>query len=171
MTPGTPAPAASPDPFPQDASPDLLVEAALDETVRTGAPRAARELVAELTRRGDDAFWQGVLLVLGLLATRPVYGLGELQGVERLRQVARTADPVTSLALGVQAVHRAEGAVAAREIWSQDTQEIRETALIQLLIAAAFVIGSSEGHLSAPQTVRLIKEAVIRTGSSAASGA
>ncbi|MEU8516390.1 hypothetical protein AB0C76_33125 [Kitasatospora sp. NPDC048722] len=145
----------------KDSTIEELVEIALDATVRTGAPAAGRRLVEELGHRGDDALWNAALLLLGLLAIRPVYGLREHQGVEQLRRVARTADPVTALVLGVQAVHRADGAAAAREAWNQDSAGIRSAALSQLLITTAFVIGSGEEQLGPQQTVRLIKEVVI----------
>ncbi|MQS16302.1 hypothetical protein F7Q99_29820 [Streptomyces kaniharaensis] len=135
------------DTLPQNATIEDLVEYALDAPVRTGAPAASRDLAAELSRRGNDALWEAALLLLGLLATRPVYGLGEHQGVERLRQVARTADSVTSQVLSTMAVHRTEGVAAARETWQRAPAVAREPALTQLLISAACVTGSHEGRL------------------------
>ncbi|MFE7300645.1 hypothetical protein [Streptomyces sp. NPDC057579] len=57
-----------------------LVEDAIDATVRTGQPAAGRDLVAKLAHRGAEALWEGALLFLGLLASRPVYGLPEHGG-------------------------------------------------------------------------------------------
>ncbi|MFF2620106.1 hypothetical protein, partial [Kitasatospora sp. NPDC058046] len=134
-----------------------LVDNALDTIVLTGDPAVVRGLLAELTHRGDHTLWEAAVLLLGLLATRPVYGLGEHQGVECLRQLARTADPVTSLVLSVQAVHRAEGAAAAREAWQQAPVAPRGPALAQLLISVACTIGTGDGRLDPQRTVRLIR--------------
>ncbi|MDH6711231.1 hypothetical protein P3T27_007984 [Kitasatospora sp. MAA19] len=138
-----------------------LVDDALDATVRTGSPAIVRVLLEELADRGDDAFWEAAALLLGLLATRPVYGLAEHQGVEHLRQVARTADPITSLVLLLQSVHRADGAAAAHDSWQQAPMELRGPALAQLLISVAYAIGTGDGRLDPQRTVRLIRAVII----------
>ncbi|MFD9688396.1 hypothetical protein ACFWXO_21880 [Kitasatospora sp. NPDC059088] len=147
--------------LPQGAVVEGLVDTALDATVRTGEAGVVRRLIAELGALGGDSRWEAASLLLGLLATRPVYGLGEQQGVERLRAVARAAEPVTALVLSLQAVHRAEGASAARETWEQAPEALRKLALAQLFISVACTIGTGDGRLDPKRTVRLIRAVVI----------
>lgn len=137
-----------------------LLEQALDDIVRTGRAEPGQHLLAELERRGEDACWQAVLLLLGLLATRPVYALPEEQGVERLRRVARTADQVTKLVLELMAAHRAAGADTAHAVWDRAPQPVRSVALLQLLIAVSSSIGTEAGCLTPRQTVALVKSAI-----------
>ncbi|MFF4384600.1 hypothetical protein [Kitasatospora sp. NPDC001547] len=159
MHPGNqPGPAGS---RPRIPAVEQLVDDGLDAVVCTGDPGVVRGLLAELADRGDTALWEAAVLLLGLLATRPVYGLGEHQGVERLRQVARTADPGTAMVLSLQAVHRSEGTIAAHDTWQQAPAANRELTLKQLLIAAACTIGADHGRLDPQRTVRLIRAAVI----------
>ncbi|MFJ9847310.1 hypothetical protein ACIRYZ_44185 [Kitasatospora sp. NPDC101155] len=148
-------------PHSQNTTVEDVVDDALDATVRTGDPADVRGLLAELAQRDGDALWEAAALLLGLLATQPVYGLGEHQGVERLRQVSRTADPVTSLVLSLQAVHRTEGVTAAREVWRQASTTFQGPALAQLLISVACTIGTGDGRLDPQRTVRLIRAAII----------
>ncbi|MEU4587043.1 hypothetical protein AB0F92_34120 [Kitasatospora aureofaciens] len=141
---------------------EVLVDTALDATVRTGEAEVVRSLLDELAELGDDALWEAASLLLGLLATRPVYGgLGEHNGVERLRAVARTADPVTALVLSLQAVHRAVGSIAAHEVWEEAAGTTQRLALTQLFISVACTIGTGDRQLDPRRTVRLIRAAVI----------
>ncbi|MFF2750609.1 hypothetical protein ACFVVA_34385 [Kitasatospora sp. NPDC058048] len=93
-----------------------LVDQAADTAVRTGDPAAIQALLDELDRRGADALWEGALLCLAVLSSRPVYGrLDEHAGVARLRQAATaTPDPGTSVMLELLAAHRELGVRAAR---------------------------------------------------------
>ncbi|WP_345703747.1 hypothetical protein [Kitasatospora paranensis] len=128
---------------------------------RTGEWTAGQLLLAELEHRDEDALWEGALLLLGVLATCPVYGLTERAGVDRLRAVARsTPDPVTSLVLEVQAEHREAGQAAARVVWEQADAEVRRVGLLQLLAVVCSAVGSDHGRLRPAQTVALIKKLV-----------
>ncbi|MEW1911265.1 hypothetical protein AB0442_22925 [Kitasatospora sp. NPDC085895] len=139
-----------------------LVDLTIDETVRTGDGAAGRLLVAELARRGEDDLWQGALFLFGVLATRPVYGLPERAGVERLRLVARTTpDPLTALVLECLAEHRDAGAAAAHALWQLAPAELQRAALLQLLISACAAVGSDHGTLPSAQTVALVKQLIV----------
>ncbi|MCC9312229.1 hypothetical protein LN042_35090 [Kitasatospora sp. RB6PN24] len=138
---------------------ELLITA-LQDTVRTEHEGPGQALVAELERRGTEALWEAAQLCLGLLASRPVYGLVGQNGTEHLRRVARTADPPTACTLNLLATHRDRGHQAARPIWDQATPAVRTATLHQLLITVASSIGSDGARLSARQTARLIRTAI-----------
>ncbi|WP_030276400.1 hypothetical protein [Streptomyces sp. NRRL B-24484] len=139
-----------------------LVDLAVHETVMSGDGATGRLLVSELERRGEGAVWQAALFLFGVLATRPVYGLPERAGVERLRQVARgTPDPLTALVLECLADHRDAGAVAAREPWRLAPSELQRAALLQLLISVCVAVGSDHGTLAPAQTVALVKDLIV----------
>ncbi|GAA2280270.1 hypothetical protein GCM10010430_77830 [Kitasatospora cystarginea] len=143
---------------------DLVYEAA-DATVRTSAPEHGLLLLAELQRRGDHALWEAALVCLGPLSSRPVYGLPEEAGVDRLRQIARTTpDAVTALVLELQARHRSIGTQAAHLVWQEAPADVRHTAMLQLLIMLCWSVGSEHGQLTAAQTVALIKSLVVTPG-------
>ncbi|MBV6695614.1 hypothetical protein KV557_00545 [Kitasatospora aureofaciens] len=143
---------------------DLVYEVA-DATVRTGEPEYGQLLLAELERRSDHALWEAALVCLGLLSSRPVYGLPEEAGVDRLRQIARTTpDAVTALVLELQARHRSIGRQAAHLVWQEAPADIRHTAMLQLLIMLCWSVGSEHGRLTPAQTASLIKNLVITPG-------
>ncbi|MFB7669156.1 hypothetical protein ACFC1R_35465 [Kitasatospora sp. NPDC056138] len=156
-----PAGSLAPDAMTQLPVEDLVYEVA-DATVRTGEPEHGQLLLAELERRGDHALWEAALVCLGPLSSRPVYGLSEEAGVDRLRQIARsTPDAVTALVLELQARHRSIGRQAAHLVWQEAPADVRHTAMLQLLIMLCWSVGSEHGHLTPAQTASLIKGLVL----------
>ncbi|MFJ7913151.1 hypothetical protein [Kitasatospora sp. NPDC096204] len=140
-----------------------LVDQAADTAVRTGDPAAVQALLDDLDQQGADALWEGALVCLAMLSSRPVYGrLDEYASVARLRQAATaTPDRVTSMVLELLAVHREFGVRAARLVWEEADEPVRSVAVVQLLITMCAAVGTESGRLSAPHMVRLVKQLVI----------
>ncbi|GAA1239864.1 hypothetical protein GCM10009665_33370 [Kitasatospora nipponensis] len=148
--PGTAVPAAPGRPGVED-----LVE----------APRS-RPPCAQARRRPGATWWsnspggpttrsgRAALVLLGQLSSRPAHalsGLSEQQHIEHTRQIARTADPLTSAVLHVMAAHRGSGALATRPLWEQTPPNIRQAALQDRLITVCTWIGSDGGQLGPVQ--------------------
>ncbi|WP_158702119.1 hypothetical protein [Kitasatospora sp. MMS16-BH015] len=143
-----------------DPLPDI-VQTVLDDLADAADPAAGHWLVAELDQRGSDAVWSATCLLLEHLAGRPAYGLPREQGADRLRSVARTAQPGTALALAVQLAYRVGGEQAAAETWTAAEPELRRAALLHLLLARCAADGFG-GRLTAAGLVALVRATALR---------
>ncbi|MEV7123789.1 hypothetical protein [Kitasatospora griseola] len=137
---------------------EALVEQSVETIVSTVAPEPCLALIAELERR--DLLWDGMLLLLGPTASRPVLGLGEQEAVKRLAALAETPDRVTGLTYSLQRTFRSEGAAAARTVWDGADIELQRGTAAQVLVGYCRTIGGEAGRLSGRDTVRLIRAVV-----------
>ncbi|GHF46036.1 hypothetical protein [Streptomyces morookaense] len=133
-----------------------LVQGAVNGTVEEADALFGQQLFDELDRRGDETWWQAVLLCMEFLARNPVNGTHGPAGAAALRQADSTASsPEARLVLQAVAEHRTGGAIAAAPVWQAASRAQRDAAGRRLFVLTCGTAHSGSAFLTPTQLMEL----------------
>lgn len=137
-----------------------LVHGAINGTVEGNADaRYGRRLFDELDRRGREAWYEAVVLLLDFLAGTPVAGQIGTAAVARLRlDAARQQRKATRLLFALMAEHRAADQEATARIWESAPAAARAEIGRRLFVMTCGDAESGASTLTPEQTRNLSQQ-------------